>query len=293
MGASPLRASGVKLTLDNTIVGGNTASSTANGPDIVRVTGTVTLNSSLIGNTTGLTITGSTTSDILNPTYLGLSTLGYYGGPTQTIALLPLSPAIGKGSTTLVPAAGSTILALNPSTDQRGETRIVSGTVDMGAFETQTSLVVTTAADPGQILGQLSLREAINLADSGAANTSTITFASSLSGSTITLASAAGALSISKNLTIVGLGASSLAINGTNVANIFINSATASISGLTIEDNAASGVVVLVATAIDNTGTLTLNNVTLTGNTSDGGTTGSDGLNDGGGSYQQLWHGDH
>ena len=58
----------------------------------------------------------------LNPV---LAPLGNYGGPTQTMALLPGSPAIDAGS------SGAGI----PATDQRGESRV--GGVDIGAFESQ------------------------------------------------------------------------------------------------------------------------------------------------------------
>src|SRR5262249_17483188 len=67
----------------------------------------------------------------------GLSTLADNGGPTQTIALLPNSPAVD---------AGSNALAVDPqgnplTTDQRGPgfPRIVNGTVDIGALELQIS----------------------------------------------------------------------------------------------------------------------------------------------------------
>jgi uncharacterized repeat protein (TIGR03803 family) len=54
-----------------------------------------------------------------------LSALGNYGGPTETIALLPGSPAIGAGTA----IAGIT-------TDQRGVTLPDSG-IDIGAFQSQ------------------------------------------------------------------------------------------------------------------------------------------------------------
>src|SRR5262249_28583471 len=60
----------------------------------------------------------------LNPL---LSPLGNYGGPTQTMALLPGSPAIDAGNNALIPAG--------VTTDQRGFNRIVNATVDIGAFE--------------------------------------------------------------------------------------------------------------------------------------------------------------
>ena len=88
----------------------------------------------------------------------------------------------------------------------------------------------------------------------------TISFASSLSGSTITLAST---LTISHNITIVGLGASSLAVSGNNAVEVFSVSSgvTASISGLSVENGlAASGA------GIQNLGTLSLSNDTISGN---------------------------
>jgi CSLREA domain-containing protein len=56
-----------------------------------------------------------------------LGPLADNGGPTQTHALLPFSPAINAGSNALVPAG--------VTTDQRGAFRFRAGTVDIGAFE--------------------------------------------------------------------------------------------------------------------------------------------------------------
>jgi hypothetical protein len=53
-----------------------------------------------------------------------LAPLGNYGGATATHALLPDSPAINNGDNTNAAA-----------TDQRGFTRIVGGTIDIGAYE--------------------------------------------------------------------------------------------------------------------------------------------------------------
>jgi hypothetical protein len=58
---------------------------------------------------------------VANP---GLAAVGNYGGPTQTIALLPGSPAINAGTST-----GS------PATDQRGVARV--GATDIGSFESR------------------------------------------------------------------------------------------------------------------------------------------------------------
>src|SRR5262249_52026929 len=58
-----------------------------------------------------------------------LGPLAYNGGPTQTMALLPFSPALNAGGNALIPPG--------VTTDQRGNARIRANTVDIGAFEVQ------------------------------------------------------------------------------------------------------------------------------------------------------------
>jgi CSLREA domain-containing protein len=102
------------IEIASTIVAANTAPI---GPDIRGVVRSWGLN--LIGNSSGAS--GFVANDLLNVNPL-LGPLGNYGGPTQTFALLPGSPAINGGWSDL-------------STDQRGQGRV--GTVDIGAFESQ------------------------------------------------------------------------------------------------------------------------------------------------------------
>jgi hypothetical protein len=68
-----------------------------------------------------------------------LGPLGYYGGPSQTMPLLPGSPAIDAGNNALVPAG--------VTTDQRGYPRVCGAAVDVGAYEVTDvdRSVVTTA----------------------------------------------------------------------------------------------------------------------------------------------------
>ena len=89
----------------------------------------------LIGETDGSSgwVGSDLTGTIAQPLDPVLAPLGDYGGPTQTMALLLNSPAIDAGNNALIPAG--------VTTDQRGFARIVNGTVDIGAFETNGIIV--------------------------------------------------------------------------------------------------------------------------------------------------------
>ena len=95
----------------------------------------------------------------------------------------------------------------------------------------------------------------------------TITFASSLNGNTITVGSTLPTIGTGKNVTIIGNGpANTIISGGNNGIRIFrfnLNE-TSSMSNLTVED---TGLYTVLGAAIDNaTGTLTLTNVTVSGN---------------------------
>ena len=123
-GGGLINASTGTLRLAQTIVAGNTAASSA--PEIVN-RGTVVSsehnllgvngNSGVVGFSPGATDVvppaGVVLSDILNPT------LAFNGGPTQTHALVPGSPAIDAGGPVCTDANGNPLL-----TDQRGKPRV-------------------------------------------------------------------------------------------------------------------------------------------------------------------------
>ena len=153
--------------------------------------------------------------------------------------------------------------------------RIDGGTVDIGAYERQSagtfSLVVDTLVDEldGNFsAGDLSLREAINAAN-GFAGANTITFAPALNG---TIALTLGQLQINDDVTITGPGANLLTIDAQQKSRVFdVTNAVANVTfaGLTISSGKATG--------FDNgggihslhTGTLTLTDSTVRGNSTE------------------------
>jgi hypothetical protein len=108
-------ASFTTLTLVNNILAGNTATT---NPDLDGGGGFVGGSNNLIGDPAGLAGTGisdgDAQGDIVGHDPL-LAAPGYYGGSTQTMALLPGSPAIAAGGadTTLTAAIGATDTTLS------------------------------------------------------------------------------------------------------------------------------------------------------------------------------------
>jgi hypothetical protein len=217
---------------------------------------------------------GDTNGNLVNVSNPGLAPLGYYGGPTETFALLPGSPAIGANSSFL------TLLG----TDQRGVARPASNR-DMGAFQTQNGgVVVTTPLDAAGplALGQVSLRQAVAIADAGTGGTEAISFDSKVFGSAQTIHLGAG-LTLSGPSTSITGPAAGLTLDGGYQFTVLTVTpgAAAGISSLTIA-HGAGGVsnagtlsvsnCAFVANAdefggaVDNTGTLTLSGSTFTGN---------------------------
>jgi hypothetical protein len=145
--------------------------------------------------------------------------------------------------------------------------------------------VVTTTADT-HVNGQMTLREALD--QTNAAPGGTITFSNTTAngatnfqdGQPRTIVLTGGTLTVSGSVTITGPGANRLAVSGNSAVRVFtVNSGpTVILAGLTIKDgfkNDGGG-------GIDNSGTLTIQNCTISGNASGGSQDGGGILNENG-----------
>ncbi|MEM8782336.1 MAG: choice-of-anchor Q domain-containing protein [Planctomycetota bacterium] len=211
------------VELHNTIVAGNA------GDDLTFAWGasfTASSSHNLIGTDPHNRLPTGNNNQFIGDADPGLSPLGYYGGPTPTHALLPGSAAIAAGDAALVPD--------DVTTDQRGLPRLdqADGTLDIGAFQSQTEIVVSTAEDvvDGDYgVGQVSLREAIALA-ALLPGQDTITF-DLAPGAVIDLENGEGWLAIDSEVEIAGPGRDELTIR---VGNVTVEADTV-ITGVTLD----------------------------------------------------------
>ena len=146
---------GDPITIIGSILTGNTA--VGGMPDLMPFGSFLTVYSSLIG--TGVSLdAGASSNNILDDNPL-LAPLADNGGPTQTHALLPGSPAIDAGSTELA----VNFDGLQFRNDQRGPgfDRVFGSSIDIGAFELQPPsvalippTVISTAINEGGVLAR-------------------------------------------------------------------------------------------------------------------------------------------
>ena len=213
----------VQVVLDNSIVARNNLINGARDD----LFGGVEAHFSLIGDNSGIglfsNLGGNLIGTVFTPINPLLGPLADNGGPTMTHALLPGSPAIDAGDPAAIAGVGGV-----PQFDQRGFPfiRVFDGDgmggprIDIGAYETQTvanlSLLVDTLVDESDgnySAGDMSLREAIGLAN-GSAGTNTITFASALtSGGPAAILLTLGEFQIRETLILTGPGAAKLTID--------------------------------------------------------------------------------
>ena len=206
------------MTLGNTLVAGNTAL----GGDLGRATGVfVSSGNNLIGSTAGSITTAwielrPDRHTVANPLLPVIAALGNYGGPTQTMPLLPGSPAIDKGSNALIPGG--------VTTDQRGDSRIVNGNVDIGAVESQGYTLTVTGGNSQTTNATTAFSSPLAVSvtpinASDPVNGGVVTFAAPGSGASLTPATTSA--------TIAG-GSASVTATANNTVGTFNVSASAS-----------------------------------------------------------------
>jgi CSLREA domain-containing protein len=223
--------------LSNTII-----ANSVRGGDFVGNAPAVSTNNLI---TTGA-LTGATT---VTSAQINLGPLQDNGGPTFTMAL-------GAGSVAIGTTAGT-------GTDQRGINRTTN---DIGAYSFGIQVTNTTDNLASPSVG--SLRAAINLANTTPGNDQISVNLTGASPYTISLASTLNIVPGFGTVNIAGLGASNLNISG-NGGNFCIFSVATGgglfISGVTISgSNFTSG----NGGAFNNSGTLTVSNSTISGNSS-------------------------
>ncbi|MBW4677408.1 MAG: putative Ig domain-containing protein [Desmonostoc geniculatum HA4340-LM1] len=178
------------VTAQNTIIAGNFDS----GNEAPDISGAVTGNANnLIGSLTGASGTIGTGSDItfasagITNISQVLAALANNGGATQTHALVAGSAAINAGNSAFIPSG--------VTTDQRGTTRIIGGTVDIGAYESP--FIPPVAADDTATTDEDTVVNINVLGNDTDANGDTLTI-TQVNGNSITVATpitlASGAL---------------------------------------------------------------------------------------------------
>ena len=155
----------VNFRLENTIIANNNASS---GTVDIATSFSVVIDasSSLIGDNSGTSLTPTNGTPDSQGNLIGvdgapinpqLEDLADNGGLTETHALIPGSPAVDAGFSSL-------------DFDQRGEARVIGSQADIGAFELQGTFIVVDSTDGFRDFdfspGNFSLQEAIDLASS-------------------------------------------------------------------------------------------------------------------------------
>ena len=267
------------------IFGKNTLSSNGGPTQTVALAAPTTTNRAIgaaksLGNVTA--DNGGTLLSVDNVTFIAAGDYLQIG--TEIVLVQNVTP--GTRTMTVARAqygTNQTSLVGNPIYLATDATGAVRSSQDLGARASQHLLTVNTNADPGSTApilppGIMTLRNAITTANAdvfpaGNMTGDTINFDASLAGNMITLNGSE--LLISNSMTIAGLGAGQLTIDGNNASRIFDlngpSNNTVTITGLTLQHGNGKGRFQSgFGGAIFNTETLILSNDTIDNNTANG-----------------------
>jgi uncharacterized repeat protein (TIGR01451 family)/CSLREA domain-containing protein len=150
------------VTVSNSIIANGSAPA---NPDLQTGAANVTLNYSLLEDTTGATFTGANNITGVDPQ---LGPLANNGGLTQTHLPAITSPVINAGDPAFVPP---------PATDQRGLARVAGGRVDMGSVELNGGVVQFSSATYS--VGESGGSVTITITRTGGADPATVNYATS------------------------------------------------------------------------------------------------------------------
>jgi len=222
-----LYSGGGSIAVESSIISGNKVAGVA---EDISSHKTVTLKTSAIGSAAGFTNT-DLGGNLPFGVDVKLGKLANNGGPTLTHGLLPLSPAIDKGSN----PAGLAV-------DQRGAgfVRSSGGGIDIGATEARLPpFVVTNAADAGPG----SLRQAI-LDANNIIGPDTITFDPAFFATARTITLTSGQLVVTDaGTSVFGPGASLLTVSGNKSGRVLFfaspGAATLTLGSVTLSQGAA------------------------------------------------------
>ena len=141
---------GTFTNVRNTIVAGNgpSGSTDVDGSFTSQGNNFIGVNNAFVSSFTN-GVNGDQVGTSASPLNARLAALGNYGGPTQTHALLPGSPALDAGNNCVTQAAHCGDANISQlTTDQRGFNRLVNSTVDIGAFESRGFTISATGGTP-------------------------------------------------------------------------------------------------------------------------------------------------
>ncbi len=201
------------LTYQNTII-----ANSGSGGDCVNDGGTIN------SNVNNLVEDGSCSATLMGDSLL--SPLGNYGGDTQTLALLPGSPAINAGDT-----------ATCTTTDQRGQSRV--GTCDIGAFESQGFYLMISGGNHQRTITQTAFAEPLQVTYVG-----TDTNLTAGAGYVIDLAAPSSGASLSTTSlsgTTDSSGVASVAVTANAIEGSYLVTATTSLVNGSVVFNLENG----------------------------------------------------
>ena len=279
-GVSPsgaYNAAGTSATFNNCTFSDNTAT-TGLAAGLVKIAGTGTslnLKNTILANSSAsydCYVTGGLSSDVNNliESHNGCGTpistedplldeLWDNGGPTDTVALGPGSPAIDAGDPSICSDSGDV-----NNLDQRGITRPIDAdldgtpTCDIGAYETQVRFVATSGSDSG------------NYCENSGSPCATVTHALSWSkrGDVISIGTGTYAegsqLNLSKYVDLVGAGMNQTFLDGGGTHRVMFTNTIVRLKDLTVQNGFSS---TTAGAGIYNGGTLTLESVQVDNNT--------------------------